>query len=179
LRTGCAWDAAALALAFGSPKPPGRSRWSPPLRRWAVLRLRSRGHFGGRFCRVEVGVRLRDGRIRRAKVRGRLGGRLCLRWRGSLDPTGGRGSIPAALRYPATVSRRTPVARRMRRSDQPSRPNAITCRFFSSLKTLLMPTERVGSRRCQCPGVFVSVAGFQVTISGRFWVAAEVPAAAS
>src|SRR5438093_5200092 len=37
----------------------------------------------------------------------------------------------------------------MRRSVQPSFPSAITCCFFSSFKTLLMPTERI--RRSQCP----------------------------
>src|SRR5262245_42166322 len=46
--------------------------------------------------------------------------------------------IPAAFRYAPAVSRRTPVSCSIRRSVQPSFPNAMTCCFFSSLKTLLM-----------------------------------------
>ena len=69
------------------------------------------------------------------------------------QPPGGRTAIPAALRYPLAVSRRTPVAASIRRSAHPSRPNATTCSLFSMLKTLLMPTEPVEAfRRCQCPG---------------------------
>src|SRR5439155_25092148 len=64
-------------------------------------------------------------------------------------PPGGRTAIPDAFRYAPAVSRRTPVACSMRRSVQPSFPSAITCCFFSSFKTLLMPTERI--RRSQCP----------------------------
>src|SRR5579863_45455 len=56
---------------------------------------------------------------------------------------GGRKAIPAALRYVAAVSRRTPVARWMRRSDHPSRPNAMTCCLFCSLKTLLTSSEGI------------------------------------
>ncbi len=36
-------------------------------------------------------------------------------------------AMPAAFRYALAVSRRTPVASSMRRSDQPSRPSASTC----------------------------------------------------
>jgi len=54
---------------------------------------------------------------------------------------GGRSAIPAARRYAATVSRRMPVARWIRRKDQPSRSKARTCCFFSSFKTLLTSTE--------------------------------------
>jgi hypothetical protein len=54
---------------------------------------------------------------------------------------GGRGSTPAARREAAAVSRRTPVARWMCRSDHPSRPKAMICCFCSSLKTLLISTE--------------------------------------
>lgn len=50
---------------------------------------------------------------------------------------GPRIAIPTAFTYPLAVSRRTPVASSIRRSDHPSRPNANTCCFFSSLKTLL------------------------------------------
>jgi transposase len=39
--------------------------------------------------------------------------------------------------------RRTPVARWIRRSDHPSCPNARTCCFFCSLKTLLTATEHI------------------------------------
>ena len=57
------------------------------------------------------------------------------------QPPGDRTPIPAALRYLPAVSRRTPVACSMRRKVHPSRPSAMTCCFFSSLKTLLIPTE--------------------------------------
>lgn len=60
----------------------------------------------------------------------------------------------------------------MRRKGHPSFPSAMTCCFYSSLKTLLMPTEPIGP----LVGVNVralSLAGFQLTIIGRFWVTAE------
>ena len=56
---------------------------------------------------------------------------------------GGRKTIPAALRYLAAVSRRTPVARWIRRNDHPSRPNAMTCCLFYSLETLLTSSEGI------------------------------------
>jgi hypothetical protein len=68
------------------------------------------------------------------------------------QPLGGRTAIPAAFRYAPAVSRRTWVACWMRRSDQPSRPRAKTCCFFSSFKTLAMPTEPTSLRGIQCPG---------------------------
>src|SRR5258708_28870250 len=61
----------------------------------------------------------------------------------------------------------------MRRSGHPSRPRAITCCFFSSLKTLLIPTKATALRRNQRPRASFSLAGFQVTLIGRFWVTAE------
>src|SRR6266487_1687253 len=67
------------------------------------------------------------------------------------QPLGGRTAIPAAFRYAPAVSRRTWVACWMRRSDQPSRPRAKTCCFFSSFKTLAMPTEPTSLRGIQCP----------------------------
>src|SRR5262249_35866100 len=75
-------------------------------------------------------------------------------------PPDGRTAIPTAFRYAPAVSRRTPVACSMRRSVQPSFPSAITCCFFSSFKTLLMPTEPI--RRFQCPELLLSLAGFQL-----------------
>jgi hypothetical protein len=68
------------------------------------------------------------------------------------QPLGGRTAIPAAFRYALAVSRRILVACWMRRSDQPSRPRAKTCCFFSSFKTLAMPTEPTSLRGIQCPG---------------------------
>src|ERR1700687_585309 len=53
----------------------------------------------------------------------------------------------------------------MRRKGHPSFPSAMTCCFFSSLKTLLMPTEPI-----RAP-VGVNVPGFT---HGRFWVTPEV-----
>src|SRR3989442_6629320 len=61
----------------------------------------------------------------------------------------------------------------MRRSDHPSRPSAITCCRFSALKTLAIlaagaePTAQVN---VSTPG---PLAGFQVSINGRFWVSTE------
>ena len=61
----------------------------------------------------------------------------------------------------------------MRRKGHPSRPRAITCCFFASLKTLLIPTKATALRRNQRPRASFSLAGFQVTLIGRFWVTAE------
>jgi len=75
----------------------------------------------------------------------------------------------AALRQALAVSRRTPVASSIRRSDQPSRPSARTCCLFSSPKTLAIPAVD------HAPPAFVNVsvrlllvAGFQVSLNGRF-----------
>src|SRR5712691_2108060 len=61
----------------------------------------------------------------------------------------------------------------MRRKGHPSRPRAMTCCFFASLKTLLIPTKATALRRNQRPRASFSLAGFQVTLIGRFWVTAE------
>src|SRR5271166_1153318 len=90
------------------------------------------------------------------------------------QPLGGRTAIPAAFRYALAVSRRILVVCWILRSDHPSRPRAKTCCFFSSFKTLAMPTEPTSLRGIQCPGRLLSLAGFQVIITGRFWVIAEV-----
>src|SRR6185437_12899551 len=86
---------------------------------------------------------------------------------------GGRTPIPAAFRYVLAVSRRTPVSCSMRRKGHPSRPRAITCCFFASLKTLLIPTKATALRRNQRPRTPFSLAGFEVTLIGRFWVTPE------
>src|SRR5713226_4980474 len=62
----------------------------------------------------------------------------------------------------------------MRRKGHPSRPRAITCCRFSSLKTLLMPTKATVPTSESTSQAPFSLAGFQVTIIGRFWVTAEV-----
>src|SRR5215469_5388481 len=60
----------------------------------------------------------------------------------------------------------------MRRKGHPSFPSAITCCFFSSLKTLLMPREPIRAPLgVNVPGS--SLAGFQVTLFGRIWVTPE------
>src|SRR5665213_3953185 len=59
------------------------------------------------------------------------------------QPPGFPTGMPAAFKYPAAVSRRTPVAFSIRRSAQPSWPSAMTCFFFSSFKTLLTLTEDI------------------------------------
>src|ERR1700757_3716522 len=61
----------------------------------------------------------------------------------------------------------------MRRNGHPSRPKATTCCFFASLKTLLIPTKANALRRNQRPQASFSLAGFEVTLIGRFWVTAE------
>src|SRR5215469_3182554 len=86
---------------------------------------------------------------------------------------GARTAMPAALRYALPVSRRTPVACSIRRRDQPRRPNAITCCRFSSLKTLLMPTKATLPSVVSTSRDYFSLAGFEVAIIGRFWVATE------
>src|SRR5262249_23889836 len=60
----------------------------------------------------------------------------------------------------------------MRRNGHPSFPSAITCCFFSSLKTLLMPREPI--KALLAVNVLGSaLAGFQVTLFGRIWVTPE------
>src|SRR5712692_196287 len=66
----------------------------------------------------------------------------------------------------------------MRRSDHPSRPSAITCCRFSALKTLPIPAAGVqptAQVNVSAPGT--ALAGFQVSINGRFWVSTEAGAA--
>src|SRR5262252_10920322 len=65
----------------------------------------------------------------------------------------------------------------MRRSDHPSRPNAMTCCLFSSLKTLLTSSEGIALAFESTSGMRLSLAGFQVIMYGRFWVITEVGAA--
>lgn len=84
-----------------------------------------------------------------------------------------RTATPAARRYSPAVSRRMPVSRSIRRRDHPSRPNAMTCCFLSSLKTLAMLTEatKLPARVNVLGGLYM--AGFEVSLHGRFWVAAK------
>src|SRR5215204_5800141 len=90
------------------------------------------------------------------------------------QPPGARTLIPAALRYALAVSRRTPVACSMRRKDQPRRPKAIICCRLSSLNTLLMTLKAsLPPRVVNVPGDYFSMAGFEVTLHGRFWVTPE------
>src|ERR1700693_411642 len=63
----------------------------------------------------------------------------------------------------------------MRRSGHPSRPRAITCCFFASLKTLLISTKATCLTPKSTSRASFSLAGFQVTLIGRFWVTPEVP----
>jgi hypothetical protein len=58
------------------------------------------------------------------------------------------------------------------RSDQPSWPNAMTCFFFSSFKTLLTSTEGTSPVEFNVLTYFL-LAGFAVTTIGRIWVTAE------
>src|SRR2546422_8501687 len=62
----------------------------------------------------------------------------------------------------------------MRRSDHPNRPSAITCCRLSALKTLDLPaasTKPTAQVNVSTPGA--ALAGFQVSIIGRFWVSTE------
>jgi hypothetical protein len=86
------------------------------------------------------------------------------------EPTG----IPAAFKYPAAVSRRTPVASSIRRSAQPSWPSAMTC-FYLFFAQDIHVDGGYSSRLSNVLTAF-SLAGFQVTTIGRFWVTAEAPA---
>jgi hypothetical protein len=43
----------------------------------------------------------------------------------------------------------------------------MTCCFFASLKTLLIPTKATALRRNQRPRASFSLAGFEVTLIGR------------
>src|SRR6202043_1476099 len=61
----------------------------------------------------------------------------------------------------------------MRRRGHPSRPRAMTCCFFASLKTLLIPTKATALRRNQRPRASFPLAGFEVSLIGRFWVTPE------
>jgi hypothetical protein len=105
-------------------------------------------HRNGRFCRTGVGDHF-VGRF----------------WFAPPPATGRTHRNPRRFQVGAAVSRRTWVACWMRRSDQPSRPRAKTCCFFSSFKTLAMPTEPTSLRGIQAS------AGFNVpdaTLVGRF-----------
>jgi len=64
---------------------------------------------------------------------------------------GARMAIEAARKYALAVSRRMPFAASIFLSDQPSRPSASTCCFFSSLKTLAIPARELA------PIAFVNV----------------------
>jgi hypothetical protein len=103
------------------------------------------------------------------RVGGHPTGRFCRRrWRGS------RIAIPAALMYALAVSRRTPVACSMRRSGHPSRPRARTCCFFPSPKK--WPSRRGITHSTAAStswGGATSLAGFQVSMTGRSWVSTE------
>jgi hypothetical protein len=61
----------------------------------------------------------------------------------------------------------------MRRNDQPSRPNAMTCYRFSLLKTWLMTTEANFPLQYSALSL-LSMAVFHLIIYGRFWVITEV-----
>ena len=62
----------------------------------------------------------------------------------------------------------------MRRSDHPSRPNAMTFCLFSSLKTLLTSMEGIAlALEFNVLNEGLSLAGFQVIMYGRIWVITE------
>src|SRR5947209_18219753 len=62
----------------------------------------------------------------------------------------------------------------MRRSVQPNCPRAMTCCFLASLKMFAMPAEgRTAPPPRQRLERLLPMAGFQVSIYGRFWVSTE------
>src|SRR5688500_6379874 len=66
-------------------------------------------------------------------------------------------AIEAARRYALAVSRRIPVAASIFLSDQPSRPSASICCFFSSLKTLaILAGELAPSAFVNVPAPYIS-----------------------
>ena len=117
----CGSQALRPADAFGCGRRLGRQ-----------YRARVGGHFGstGRFCRLGVG--------------GHFVGRFCRR------------TPSPSTRWTQTYACRSQIISGgfsmdtggllILRSDQPSRPNAITCCFFSSFKTLLTSTEGIRPR---------------------------------
>ena len=128
------------------------------------------------------------GRSIRARVGGHLIGRFCARVGGHLVGRFCRCTPSPSARWPHRDASGSQICRRrsrggrswafsMRRSDHPSRPNAMTCCFFSSFKTLLTSTEGSCPRvRLNVLGDGLSLAGFQVIIYGRFWVITEAMA---
>jgi len=87
------------------------------------------------------------------------------------QPQGGRTVIPTAFRYAPAVSRRIPVACWMRRSDQPSRPRAKTCCFF--VQDIGHALGAYKPARESMSRTLLSLAGFQVILTGRFWVISD------
>ena len=73
------------------------------------------------------------------------------------------------------VSRRTRVVScSIRRRDHPSRPRAMTCCFFASLKTFAMSREATYlPPKSMSRTSLLKLAAFQVTLIGRFWVTPE------
>ena len=135
------------------------------------LRAKVGDHLIGRFCRDQVLLTSVAGFSSAGSVITSLAG-FAAGCRPQLP--GGRNAIPAAFKYAAAVSRWTPVTRWIRRSDHPKRPKAMTCCFFSSFKTLLTSTEdTVLTSESTSWVVGLSLAGFQVIMSGRFWVITE------
>ena len=80
--------------------------------------------------------------------------------------------MPAAFKLVETVSRRMCTARSIRLRDQPSRPSARTLLFVFFAQDI--HRRRIILRLSHCPGSAVSLAAFQVSTDGRFWVSPEV-----
>ena len=105
----------------------------------------------------------------------RVGGHLYGRFWRVAPPPGGPHREPGGLevgRRRSPAARPSPLA--MRRSVQPNRPRAMTCCFFASLKRLAMaaqgPRSLAPRQRLER---LLPMAGFQVSMYGRFWVSTE------
>src|SRR5688572_30862307 len=86
-----------------------------------------------------------------------------------------RTGMPAAFRYSLAVSRRMPVSRSIRRSGHPRRPSATTCCCRCVSKTFPMSTleHRLRAEVNVSVDGHQEMAGFEVSINGRFWVSTE------
>src|SRR5437763_13469199 len=88
-------------------------------------------------------------------------------------PPGDRTAIPAAFKYALAVSRRTPVASSIRRSGHPSRPSTSTSCRFALAQDVGHPGDEPEARRPLNVRADPLLAGFQLSIIGRFWVSTE------
>jgi hypothetical protein len=88
-------------------------------------------------------------------------------------PPGARTGIPAARKYPPTVSRRICTAASMRRRDHPRRPQRDYLLSFIPAQDITHADGGYSHRPNQCSGSVRPLAGFQAIIDGRLGVIPE------